>query len=330
MIKQKKLVTAVINRLDILTVLFLTMILTLFFLSRNPKFLSMNNLFNLIQQNASLIIVSVGMTFVIISGNMDLSSGSLIVLTACITGVIFRDVGSIWLGLAACVLSATLIGAINGFLIAYGRINAVIITLSCMVWARGLALGITDTKSIAVPSPVLQAIYKPFAYGFVNISLCIVIASLVLGWFLLTRTKFGRYAKALGENEKATELAGVNTRHIKWLIFVFASVLSGVASVIDLSRLGSAVTTIGNQMEMNAIVAVVIGGTRLRGGEGSFGKTICGLLFMCVLSNGLSTLGIMDNYLYLLKGVIILCALAIQMFSNRYRLYSLRRLNEME
>ncbi len=328
--KQKSLLTGLVTRMDVITVLLLSLALTVFFLSRNSQFLSINNIFNMVQQNAALIIVSVGMTFIVISGNMDLSSGSLIVLTACITGVIFRGTGSIWLGLMACVGAAALIGAINAALIAYGRINAVIITLSCMMWARGLALGITGTKSIPVPSPVLSAIYQPFALGFVNISLVVVVVCVALGWFLLTQTKFGRYTKALGENEKTTALAGINTRLIKWCIFALAALLTGIASVIDLSRLGSAVTTIGNGMEMNAIVAVVIGGNRLSGGEGSFPKTICGLLFMCLLSNGLTTLGLMDSQRYMLKGAIILAALAIQRGFYLLRLRWLKALNAME
>jgi len=277
-------------------------------------------MFNLLQFNAALIIVAVGMTFVVMSGNMDLSSGAIIVLTASIMGVIFRATDNMWLGIAACIVTATLIGAINGFLIAYLKINAVIITLSCMIWARGLALGITNAKSIVVSSTVLKTIYNTFAFNFVNMSLLIVILCVVAGWFMMTRTKFGRYTKALGENERATELAGINTCFVKWKIFTFAALLTGIASVVDLARLGSAVVTIGDGMELNAIVAVVIGGNKLSGGEGSFGKTLAGLLFMCILSNGLSTMGITDDLKYLLKGAIILGALMIQMLSNRFRI----------
>lgn len=319
-----------VKHMDVLTILFLSALLTAFFLSRNPGFLSVANLSNILQQNAALIIVSVGMTFVVISGNMDLSSGSLIVLTACLTGVILRGTGNIWLGMAACVGVAVLVAAMNAALIAYGRINAVIITLSCMIWARGLALGITGSKSIPVASPVLQAIYQPFAAGFFNVSLVLVAACVAAGWFLLTRTKFGRYTKAIGENEHATELTGVNARLVKFCIFTLAGLLTGIASLVDLSRLGSAVAMIGYNMEMNAIVAVVIGGNRLSGGEGSFAKMLCGLLFMCLLTNGLATLGLMDSQIYLLKGAIILAALAIQRGAGLLRLRWLRALSAME
>lgn len=327
---RSKLLDGIVYRLDVLTVLALAAVLVVFFLNTNPYFISVNNIYNMLQLNAALIIVSVGMTFVVMSGNMDLSSGSVIVLTASITGVIFRATGNIWLAMAACLLSATLIGAMNGFLISYLNLNAVIVTLSCMVWARGLALGITDAKSIVLSSPVLQRIYTPFAFHFVNISLVIVALCMVLGWFLLTRTRFGRYVKALGENEKATMLAGVNTRLVKWALFTLAGFLTGIASIVDLARLGSAVVTIGDGMEFNAIVAVVIGGNRLSGGKGSFGKTIAGLLFMCILSNGLSTMGVTDDKIYLIKGGIILAALIIQMLSNRFRLSYLRRRNEFD
>lgn len=327
---RSKFVDGLVYRLDVITVLALAAVLVVLFLNTNPLFLSTNNIYNLIQLNAALIIVAVGMTFVVMSGNMDLSGGSVIVLTASITGVIFRSTGNIWLALAACLLTAVLIGALNGFLISFLNINAVIVTLSCMVWARGLALGITDAKSIVVSSPVLQTIYTPFAFGFINISMIIVVLCLFFGWFLLTKTKFGRYVKALGENEKATALAGVNTKLVKWGLFTLAAFLTGIASIVDLARLGSAVVTIGDGMELNAIVAVVIGGNRLSGGKGSFGKTIAGLLFMCILSNGLSTMGVTDDKIYLIKGGIILAALVIQMLSNRFRLNYLRRRNEFD
>jgi ribose transport system permease protein len=323
--KKHRLLNAIVYRLDIITVLVLAACLVAFFLGSNPKFLSVNNLFNLLQLNAALIIVAVGMTFVVMSGNMDLSSGAIIVFTASLMGVIFRATGSMELAIAACILASLLIGAFNGFLIAYLRVNAVIITLSCMIWARGLALGITGAKSIVVSSPILQAIYGTFAFGFVNVSLIIMILCVAVGWFLMTQTKFGRYTKALGENERTTELAGINTRLMKWMIFTFAALLTGIASVVDLARLGSAVVTIGDGMELNAIVAVVIGGNKLSGGEGSFGKTLAGLLFMCILSNGLSTLGLTDDLKYLLKGGVILAALMLQMLSNRFRMSYLKK-----
>ncbi len=323
--KKHRLLNAIVYRLDIITVLVLAACLVAFFLGSNPKFLSVNNLFNLLQLNAALIIVAVGMTFVVMSGNMDLSSGAIIVFTASLMGVIFRATGSMELAIAACILASLLIGAFNGFLIAYLRVNAVIITLSCMIWARGLALGITGAKSIVVSSPILQAIYGTFAFSFVNVSLIIMILCVAVGWFLMTQTKFGRYTKALGENERTTELAGINTRLMKWMIFTFAALLTGIASVVDLARLGSAVVTIGDGMELNAIVAVVIGGNKLSGGEGSFGKTLAGLLFMCILSNGLSTLGLTDDLKYLLKGGVILAALMLQMLSNRFRMSYLKK-----
>lgn len=236
--KIKKRLMTTVKYMDILTILLLSVILTLFFLSRNASFLSVSNLTNIIQQNAALIIVSVGMTFVVISGNMDLSSGSLIVLTACLTGVIFRSTGNIWLGILACIGVALLIASLNAALIAYGKINAVIITLSCMIWARGLALGITGSKSIPISSPVLQAIYRPFLGSFLNVSLLLVALCVAAGWFLLVRTKFGRYTKAIGESERATQLAGVNTSLVKFGIFTFAGLLTGIASLVDLSRLG--------------------------------------------------------------------------------------------
>ena len=316
-----------IKHLDTYSILLMTLVLIVFFLIQNPMFLSVGNLFNLVQQNAALIVVAVGVTFVIISGNIDLSSGSIIVFTSCLTGIIYVATGNIWLAMAACIGMATLIGAFNGLLISKLGINPVIVTLSCMIWAKGLALAITGASSIPMDSPVLSAMYTPFLFDFINISLLVVVGIFVLGWFLLTKTKFGRYTFAIGGNEHAAEQAGIKVQKIKWLIFTFAAFLMGIASVLDLARLGSAVPTIGANMELDAIVAVVIGGNELSGGEGSFLKTFTGLLFMCILSNGISTLGVTDDIFYLIKGGIILGVLAVQVFCNNFRLKYLKATN---
>ncbi|MDO4308357.1 MAG: ABC transporter permease [Eubacteriales bacterium] len=319
-----------IPKLDVLTILGMSVLLMIIFAASNPRFLTIGNFFNLIQQNAALAVVAVGMTFVVISGNMDLSSGSLIVLSACTAGLVFQKTGNMFLGILGSLCLSAVIGAFNGSLIAYGKINAVIVTLSCMMWARGLALGITGASSIAISSGILDFLYRPFLLGFVNVSLLIVILIMLTGAFLLGRTKFGRYTRAIGENEAAAALAGINTKRIKWKIFMLAAVLAGIASVLDLARLGSAVTTIGTNMELNAIVAVVIGGNKLSGGEGSFAKTISGLLFMFILYNGLSTLGMTDDILYLLKGGIILFVLAVQVLTGRLKMKWMKQMNSSE
>ena len=143
----------------------------------------------------------------------------------------------------------------------------------------------------------------------------------------MNKTRFGRYTLALGGNEIAAEQAGIKTSNIKWTIFIFAAFLTGISSVVDLARLGSAVSTLGVNMELDAIVAVVIGGNLLSGGEGSFFKTFTGLLFICILSNGLSTFGVTDDIFYLIRGSIILGVLAVQVFCDRYRIMYLKAVN---
>jgi ribose transport system permease protein len=323
-----KLVLKIIKRLDTYSILLMTLVLVFFFLTKNHSFLSIGNIFNLIQQNASLVIVAVGMTFVIISGNIDLSSGSIIVFSSCMAGIVFLSTDNIWLALLACVGIASVIGIFNGFLIARVGINPVITTLACMIWARGLALAATNASSIPISSAVLQAMYTPFAFKCINIILFIIIIIFYLGWFLLNKTKFGRYTFAIGGSEVSAIQAGIKAGNIKWAIFFFAAFLTGIAGIIDLARLGSAVSTLGVNMEMDAIVAVVIGGNLLSGGEGSFLKTFTGLLFICILSSGLSTFGVTDDIYYLIRGSIILGVLAAQVICNNYRVKYLRMVND--
>ena len=316
-----------IKNLDMCSLLVMTVALVVFFLVQTPSFLSLGNLNNLIQINAALVIVAVGVTFVIISGNIDLSSGAILVFTNCFSAWIFQQSGNIWLALVCCVAIACLIGVINGFMIAKMGLNPVIVTLACMIWGKGLALAVSGASSIPIDSPVLTNMYRPFALDFFNVSLILIIAVFVLGWYLLNYTKFGRYTFAIGENEQAANQAGINTSRVKWLIFIFAATLTGVASVVETARFSGGIPTAGDNMEMNAIVAVVIGGTKMTGGEGSFARTFAGLLFMSILSNGLTTLGMNDNIIYVIKGAIILVVLLVQVSANNYRSRYLKMLN---
>lgn len=326
--QRNKLILIIMKRLDTLSILFMTFVLILLFLLRNHFFLSAGNIFNLIQQNASLSIVAIGMTFVIISGNIDLSSGSIIVLSSCLAGVIFNFTGNIALSLLLCIFVATSIGVLNGLLISKIGINPVIVTLACMIWARGLALAVTNASSIPIDSWFLTCLYNPFALKFFNVIFILLLFLFYFGWFLLNKTRFGRYTLAIGGNEIAAEQAGINTNNIKWVIFIIAAFLTGVSSIVDLARLGSAVSTLGINMEMDAIVAVVIGGNLLSGGEGSFLKTFTGLLFICILSSGLSTFGVTDDIYYLIRGSIILGVLAVQVVCDNYRISFLKAVNE--
>jgi ribose/xylose/arabinose/galactoside ABC-type transport system permease subunit len=185
-----------------------------------------------------------------------------------------------------------------------------------MIWARGLALGLTNADSVPFQSPFVDFMNRGLFLGISPIVLLIVLAYAV-GWFFLSRTKLGRYTYALGGDVEATKAAGVNTNLYLLLIFLLSAAFVGLATVVTVSRLSAGAPGAVFGLEFDAIVAVIIGGNSMSGGEGNLGKTIVGALFIAILNNGLSTMGMRDAHFFLYKGGVILLALFIEVVSRR-------------
>jgi ribose/xylose/arabinose/galactoside ABC-type transport system permease subunit len=278
------------------------------FTALNPRFLTFANFTTVLEQNAALLVISVGMTFAIISRNIDLSPGSLIALCGTIIGLVFTSTGSIVLGILVGFVVAILIELFNGFLIARMKINPLIVTLAAWIWARGLAVSLTGANSIVVNDPLMEFLGSDLILGISPMIILIVLVFL-FGAFMLNRTKLGRYTYAMGSDERATIQAGVDTTRYKLLMFAMFGVLVGVASVIMVSRLGAAAPDAAYGLELDAIVAVIIGGNPFQGGEGNLRRTLIGALFIAVLNNGLANLGMLDSQIAVYKGTAILLAL---------------------
>lgn len=295
----------------------LEVVLIITFSLLNRSFFSISSFINIAQQNAALAVVAVGMTFAVISGNMDMSPGSMIALAGMVIGLVYSSTGDLAFGFAAGVLVAVLMGILNGCLVAVAKLNPVIVTLAAMIWARGLALALTEGASIAVRTPFVE-FFNRGLWG-IPLSVYLVIPVYILGWFLLSKTKMGRYTYALGGDEVSTRLAGINITLYKIAIFTFNGLMVGLAAIISVCRFATAQPIFAIGLELDAIIAVVIGGNSLAGGEGSLGRTIIGVLFIAILSNGLSSLGLTDNYYYFIKGVIILASLVLEMGIHSWR-----------
>lgn len=296
--------------------LAMLLILIAVFTALNPHFLTIANFTSLLDQNAALFVISVGMTFAIISQNIDLSPGSLIALCGTIVGIVFVSTNNIALGLASGFGAAILIELFDAALIAYGRINPLIVTLAAWIWARGLAVSLTSANSIAIDDPFIDFMNRPFVLGITPPIILAVLAYLV-GWFVLSKTRLGRYTAAMGSDERVTIQAGVNTRRYKLLMFAFFGVLVGIGTAITVGRLGAAAPNAAYGIELDAIVAVIIGGNSFQGGEGNLLRTAIGSLFIAVLNNGLSILGMLDSQIAVYKGAIILIALLLGVASLR-------------
>lgn len=309
--KKSKWEIVLLDFLNSFGMVIITLVLVGVFLKYNQQFLSLENLKNICEQNAALSIVSIGITFLVISGNMDLSPGGVLALTSIVIASVFKFTGSIALAIFVGLLTSTLIGVFNGLIITKLDINVVIVTLSAMIWSKGLALAISDAKSILVMNDLVSFINK-WSIGGISIPILVIIVAYIMGYILLKKTKLGRYAYAMGGGEMQTKQAGINIVKYKTLLFTLSGICVGLASTISVFRLGSANPIMGNGLELDAIVAVVIGGNRLSGGEGSFSKTIKGVVFLAVLGNGLNNLGVTDDVYYLIKGIIILLALTLE------------------
>jgi ribose transport system permease protein len=294
----------------------MTIVMVAVFAILNENFLTLSNFQNVLEQNAALAIVAVGVTFAVISTNIDLSPGSVIALTGVIIALIFTQTNNIAIALIGGVGLAVLVGTFNGILIAKLDINSVIVTLAALIWARGLALALTEKDSIIIQSGFIGFMNQRF-FGLISPSVILIVLVYILGAFVLYKTKLGRYTYAIGGDETATKQAGVDTDLVKIGIFMFSGFLVGIAAIITISRMGAAQPNAVFGLELDAIAAVIIGGTSLTGGEGGLKQTIFGVLFLALLNNGLSTLGLRDASVLFLKGLVILFALFFEVTSRQ-------------
>jgi inositol transport system permease protein len=274
--------------------------------SLSPVFLTQRNLLNVLRQMSIIVIIAYGVTMVIISGMIDLSSGSVVALSGVIGTSAFVATGSPWIGLLVGVLTGSATGFFNGFMITRFRLPPFIVTLAMMTGARGLALLYTG----GYPIIDIQA-FTTFGQGsFIGIPIPVLIMLIVLaGTHILTkRTRFGRYIYAIGGNEEAAIASGVKVKRIKILTFVINGSLVGLAGIILMSRINSGQPSAGIMYELDAITMAVIGGTSLSGGIGSVGGTLVGGLIVGILTNILNLTNVSPYWQQILKGVIILIA----------------------
>ncbi|MCA0453619.1 MAG: ABC transporter permease [Chloroflexi bacterium] len=296
--------------------LLILIVLFVLFNALNPRFLTLANMTTLLTQNSAMMIVSVGMTFAIISKHIDLSPASLIALSGTIMGIVFAASGSIILAIAAAFVTAVFVEVFNAILIARVGINPLIVTLASWIWARGLAVSLTGAESISVQHPFIDFMNASL---FLQITPPVVLTALafIAGGFVLNRTRLGRYTFAMGSDERATIQAGVPTTKYKLLMFAMFGLFVGLATLITVSRLGAAAPDAAYGLELDAIVAVIIGGNPFQGGEGKLRRTLIGALFIAVLNNGLSNLGMLDAQIATYKGAAIILALLFGVVSVR-------------
>lgn len=310
----------------VLTVILLVMIITLSVASEH--FLTLRNMKNILNLASTYLLLSVGMTFVICSGGIDLSVGSIMAMSAVTMG--FAMKGGIPTGSAILLglLVGTLIGAANGLIISKVGINPLIVTLSMMSIVRGSVILLTDGRPIFGFDHSFTfwggagSIFGPLGWenalaNMINPPIALALTVTLLGWILLEKTKLGRYCFVLGSNESALHKSGVNTTVYKMLIYAFSGFCAAMTGFVVAARLNTCEPLAGTGYEMDAIAAVVLGGTRIQGGSGSISGTLIACLILAVMRNGLTILSISSNYQQLLTGLIVMVAVAVSEIRRR-------------
>jgi ribose/xylose/arabinose/galactoside ABC-type transport system permease subunit len=316
------------NYLDTWFLLIMTGGLLVIFRIAEPDWLNSQTLQSLVAQNAPLALVAMAMTFAIISRHIDLSPGSMIALSGAVIGLVYSSGGSLALALLAGLGTALGAGLLNGFLVAGLGLNAVMVTLAAFIWARGLTIGANEGNPIVVGGGLRDVVNA--SWGGFTLTAPVVVAAYVCGSLLLSRTKVGRYTYAIGGDPTAARRAGINTALYTTLIFLLMGTMIGISAIVTVGQLGSAQASAGVGLELDAIIAVVIGGTRLSGGEGNVGRTALGVVFLSILNSGLLNLGLTDAYFQLYRGLALLAVLSVQIILRRATDEEERRKREQE
>ncbi len=283
----------------------------------SPVFLTSSNFLNVFQQISINFVVAVGMTFVIISGGIDLSVGSNIALSGLLMGILMKNYHvPVFVTILSCILFSGVIGLVNGMLISFLSLPPFIATLGTMSIVRGAAYTVTAGQPIYTFPAGFTAVSGRVA-GIPVWSTLIMLAVILLGWYILKYTRVGRFTYAVGGNESCAKLSGINLKKVKCFVYIVSGLCCGVAALLLSSRLDSAVPTNADGQEMDAIAAVVIGGTSMSGGEGSMIGTLIGILIIGIIANGLNLLGVAQGPQKMVKGLIIVVAVIIDVIRRR-------------
>jgi galactofuranose transport system permease protein len=282
------------------------------------RFLSVDNFLNILEASSFLGLVAVGMTFVIVGGGIDLSVGSLLALSAVLAayGSQYGTLVAVVLPLAVCGL----IGLANGVLIAHARMAAFIVTLASLLFARGFAFAVSDEGNTIFRIDPGEAVLALGQGSIAGIRVPIIVAGLafLVGWLVLTRTRYGTAVAAIGGSEEAAGLMGLPVARVKVAMYAASGLLAGLAGLLVAARSSSGQSTIGVGLELQAIAAVVIGGTLLTGGFGSIAGTLAGVLLLNVINNLINQVGTLSSYFQqVVSGVFLVAVVLIQRYLAR-------------
>jgi len=310
--------TAATSNYQYLILISLILLLVILSSLTDTRFLRFSNIMNVVKQTSVLAIVGIGMTFVLISGGVDLSVGSNIAFASAVGVLVFRSNGNALMSMISIVLAASFLGLVNGINIGVLKITPFMATLSTLILGRGLTLFLLNAESVPVKSPLFlwigQADLGPFP-----VVLLVMLILYICGLFMLQRTIFGRRSFAVGANRSAARAVGINVEHQLVLIYLLSGFIAGLAAVVTIGRLSSVQPWAAQGLEFEVITAVVIGGTSLMGGKGSLLGTFLGSILIGTLSNYLTFIDIPAYHLRIVRGAILIIAVGIDRLGIIYR-----------
>ncbi|MFQ0812808.1 ABC transporter permease [Brucella anthropi] len=293
----------------------------------NPNFISIDNLLNVATRSAFIAIIALGATYVISSGGLDLSVGAMVAFVASIM-ILFMNSGMIAdpvMMLIAAVMLALIVGAacglLNGLITTVGGIEPFIATLGTMGIYRGLTTWLSQGGAITLRNPEIQSLYRPAYFGSVlgvPVPVIVIFVTAALAAFVLYRTRYGRHVIAVGSNEDVARYSGISVKKVRTIAFIIQGLCVAVAVLLYVPRLGSTSATTGLMWELQAITAVVVGGTALRGGVGRIWGTICGAFILEIIGNIMILSNFVSEYLLgAIQGAIIIIAMLVQRSLSR-------------
>lgn len=303
-----------VNEYRSLLILIVMLVLATF-LSTN--FLSTNNLLNIVRQISISGIVGAGMSFVILTGGIDLSVGSIVGLSGVVSASVMVSTESVILSVIVGLMVGILCGSINGFFIAKLRIPAFIVTLGMMTLLRGVILVYTKGSPIPVRLDAYQFIGKGAIFG-IPMPVTLLMTVFLIGYFILHHTTYGREVYAIGGNREATRLSGIQVVRTEWGVYIINGLLSALAGIVLTARLGSAQSTGGSGIEMDAIAAVILGGTSLSGGSGFILPTVIGAIILGLIDNILTLMNVNPHATQIVKGAVIIVAIVLDKQVNEW------------
>ncbi|HEX7023006.1 MAG TPA: ABC transporter permease [Trueperaceae bacterium] len=289
--------------------LLILIVLCLVAAMAEPRFATFSNFINVLRQAAILGVATFGQAVVVLSGSVDISTGALVAFAGVVGAMAAKSAGTV-VGLVAGVASGALLGFINGVAVARWRVQPVIVTVGMLTFARGLGYLITNAQPVLGTPPSFMVLGNHFL-GPIPYPLLVAVAVLLVGQYILSHRPLGRHVYVVGSNEEAALLSGIPVERVKIFAFTFAGLCAAISGLILASRFNSGQPTVGQFMELEAIAAVVLGGTALGGGRGSLWRTTIGIGIMSVISNGMNLAGISPYVQQMALGALIVATISL-------------------